>query len=292
MKNAILLAFIALLAACAPAPTPVAAPSPAPTATDTAAPTATPTSEPSPTATMKATPVPDGPCDNPLVPLKVGNQWTYKVTTAAGESFFTIQAVERQDGANIVVLVDFADQKHGITTHEQVVCREGVIENYPLFVMDMLFANYLNQPMNTYHDSGDYAPSYGSLAEKSWALDWQSEYLLEEGTRIENPAGGEPLLVGQNSPVYLTFNMDGSSALVTTPAGEFPGAYKLTQSYKLPTTVGGSGATLTLDTTQWYEPFVGLVKAQVDSATLEVFGPGISVPLKSSLELVEFKPGQ
>jgi hypothetical protein len=277
---------------CAPPATPAPLLPPAQAPTETAAPTATAIPEPSPTPTITPTPVPSGPCDNPLVPLKVGNQWTYRVTTAGGESLFTIRAVERQDAANIVVLVDYTDAKNGLTVHEPVVCRDGAIVSYPLFVMDMLFADYLNKPMNTYHDSGDYAPAYSSLADKNWVLDWQAKYLLEEGTQIKNPGGGEPLLIGQNSPINLAFVMGGTTEPVVTSAGEFANALKLTQSYTLPTTYGNQGATLTLNTIQWYEPYVGLVKAQVDSASLSVFGPGVSVPLQSTLELMEFKPGE
>jgi hypothetical protein len=277
---------------CAPPATPAPLLPPAQAPTETAAPTATATPEPSSTPTLTPTPVPNGPCDNPLVPLKVGNEWTYKVTTAEGESLFTVQAVERQDAANIVVLVDYTDQKNGITVHEPVICRDGAILDYPLFVMDMLFADLLNKPMNTYRDSGDYGPAYASFAENNWVLDWQAKYLLEEGARIDNPTGGEPLLVGQNSMINLSFQTDGTREPVTTPAGEFPDALKITQSYTLPSTYGNQGATLTLNTTQWYEPYVGLVKAQVDSASLSIFGPGIPVPLQSSLELVEFTPGE
>jgi hypothetical protein len=226
------------------------------------------------------------------VPLAVGNQWTYRATTESGEALYTLKAVERQDGANVIVLVEFTDQKNGTSVQEQVVCLDGAIEGFPLFVMDMLFGDLMGKHVNTYHDSGVYAPAYASFAENDWVLDWGARYLTEEGVRIENPGEGLPLLIGQNSPIELSFQMDGTREPVTTGAGEYPGALKVTQSFLLPTTLGANGATLTLDTTQWYEPYVGLVRAQVDSASLDIFGQPVSVPMQSSLELVEFVPGE
>jgi hypothetical protein len=291
VKKASWLGFILWLAACSPAATP------APTLPPTQAATSTPVS-PTATAvpilapTQASTPVPSGPCDNPLVPLRVGNQWTYRSTTERGESLYTLKAVERQDGANIVILVEFSDQDNNTSVQEQVVCLDGAIEGFPLFVMDMLFGDLVGKHVNTYHQGGVYAPAYSTFAEKDWVLDWQAKYLTEEGVRIENPGEGLPLLIGQNSPILLSFQMDGTSEAVSTPAGEFPGPLKVSQSFLLPTTIGANGATLTLDTTQWYEPYVGLVRAQVDSATLDVFGLPVTVPMQSSLELVEFVPGE
>ena len=292
MKKVLWLVIICLLAACSPAATPVPTLPPTQAATTTPVPSPTATLAPSPTPTQASTPVPSGPCDNPLVPLRVGNQWTYRATTESGESLYTLKALERQDGANIIVLVEFSDQKNSASVQEQVVCLDGAIENFPLFVMDMLFGDLMGKHVNTYHESGVYAPAHSTFAEKDWVLDWQAEYLTEENLKIENPTQGPDLFMLPNTPIVLSFQTDATYEAVSTPAGEFPGALKVSQSFTLPTTIGANGATLTLDTTQWYQPYVGLVRAQVDSASLDVFGQPVSVPLESSLELVEFVPGE
>lgn len=291
MKKALWLGIIFWLAACSPAAAPPPTPPPAPEATHTPVPGPTATSAPSPTPTLAPTPVPGGPCDNPLVPLAVGNQWTYRATTEGGEALYTLKALERQDGANIIVLVEFTDQKNSASVQEQVVCLEGAIDNFPLFVMDMLFGDLMGKHVNTYHDSGLYAPAYLSFAENDWALDWEARYLTEEDVVIENPGEGPDLIMLPNTAIGLSAQSDGTSEAITTPAGDFANALKVSQSFVLPTTIGGSGATLTLYTTQWYEPYVGLVRAQVDSASLDVFGQPVSVPMQSTLELVEFVPG-
>ncbi len=91
-------------------------------------PTAVPTRTPLPTSTTTitptATPVPSGPCDSPLLPLKTGNEWTYRVTTESGEALYILKALNRDDSGNIVVNVEFTNQKTGAVVLEPVVCYE------------------------------------------------------------------------------------------------------------------------------------------------------------------------
>lgn len=284
MRKVALLIFVFILTACAPA----VPPSPPPTAASTA--TSIPTITPSPTVTPSPTPVPNGPCDNPLVPLAVGNHWTYRVTTDNGEKLYNLRAVERQDSGNILMLVEFGDQDKSV--RERVVCLNGVIEDFPLFVIDMLFADLLNKFINTYHDTGIYAPAHASFAETGWLLDWKANYLTEEDAQIKNPLGPPDLFLLTSSPIDLIFQMDGSREAVTVPAGEFRQALKVLHSFTLSATLGsGAGGHLTVETTQWYEPYVGLIRVQIDSASYTTGGQKLSIPLKSILELVEFTPG-
>jgi hypothetical protein len=290
MKKSLLFFLSFALTACGSAATPI----PQKTLTPTL--TATPTATPTPTPTLTTTPPPNGPCDNPLVPLGTGNQWTYRVTTTGGEARYSLKSLGRQDGANIVALVEYSDQKNSLTVQDLVVCQDGAIDNYPLFVMNMLFSDYLNKYIDTYHESGPYAPNDQSLIQNNWRMTWQADYLTEDEAYIKNPLGGPDLLIMQSTPVGLSFQMDGSRESVTTPAGNFPQALKIIQDFSLNVTITvpgsgtGTGDTLTLHTTQWYEPYIGLVRAQVESASLSGDGMEYRVPLESTLELVEFAP--
>jgi len=296
MKNIVLFILILIPVACAPAPTPLLSPTIA--ATRTLAPTLTSTS--TPTATASPTPVPpNGPCDNPLVPLAVGNQWTYHAITESGESIFTLKSLERQDKRNIIVLLEFTNQKSGETVQEPVVCLDGAIENFPLFVMDMLFSDYLGGLFNTYHDTGIYAPAYETFLENNWILNWDARYLTEDAAYIKNPLGASDLFVLQSSPMDLYFEMDGMREVVIVPAGEYPQAIKVSHIFNLTATVtlptgptSGEGGLLTFYTTHWYEPYVGLVRAYLDSASLRIGGTQeFNVPMQSTLELLEFNAG-
>ena len=285
MKKNLSLLLLLVLTACATT-TPIP-PTPAPTST--AIPTATATITPT------ATPVPSGPCDSPFLPLTTGNEWTYRVTSESGESLYSLKTLGRNDGRNIIIMVEFTDQKNHVTVVEPVVCMDGAVENFPLFVMSMHFAAYLEKDFNTYHDTGIYAPSYSTLVENDWSMKWDLEYLTESVAQLKSPMDGQILSVVESSLINLSFQMDGTKEEMIVPAGTYPQALKVQHSFSFPVTLylltESTGSTLTVNTTQWYEPYVGLVRAQVDSSSILMYGPQLVVPVTSTTELVEFKKG-
>jgi hypothetical protein len=285
MRRVALLLFI-VVSACAPAVAPIPTAEPQGTATQSS--TSTPI--PSPTSTATLTPPPDEPCDNPLVPLVIGSQWKYRVTTDSGEREYTLNVLERVDSGNVLMLVEFADQEKSV--QERIVCLDGVIEDFPLFVMDMLFAERLNKFMNTYHDRGTYAPSHAMLAGNNWVMGWEAYYLTEDGARITNPLGPPDLSIVQSSPIDISFNMDGTREPVTVPAGAFPQALRVAHDFTVSATWGNNGGHLTIETTQWYEPYVGLLRAEVDQASYTIGIQESGIPWNSVLELIEFTPGR
>ena len=262
----------------------------------TISPTATSTPVPTPTITPTATSVPNGPCDSPLLPLTPGNQWTYRVTTEGGESTYILKSLGIEQGGNIIAMVEFTDQKNNITVTEPVVCLDGAIENFPLFVLSMHFSNFLRNDFNTYHDTGIYAQDYQTLVKNNWSMKWDVEYLTEDYVNIKNPMSGSDLIVMQSSLISLEFDTDGTREAVTVPSGSYPQALKVLHVFSFPTTLtlptGGIGGMLTVHTTQWYEPFVGLIHAEVDNTTLTFSGQTLNVPMLSTIDLVEFKQGE
>jgi len=287
MKKILCFSLLLLMTACTSASI-VPAPTVSPTATNTPVPT--------PTITPTASPVPNGPCDSPLLPLTPGNQWTYRVTTEGGESTYILKSLGIEQGGNILATVEVTDQKNNITVTEPVVCFDGAIENFPLFVLSMHFSNFLRDNFNTYHDTGIYAQNYQTLVENNWSMKWDVEYLTEDYVNIRNPMGGSDLVVMQSSPISLKFDTDGTREAVTVPSGSHPQALKVFHVFSFPTTLtlptGGIGSVLTVNTTQWYEPYVGLVRAEISDATLKFSGQTINVPIISVIELVEFKHGE
>jgi hypothetical protein len=222
----------------------------------------------------------------------VGNQWKYRATTGSGESVYTLAALERRENRTIVVLMDFKDLTRGQSVQEQVVCLDGAIDNFPLFVMDMLFADQLEKLLNTYHERGAYAPPYAFFTDKNWIADWEADYLTEDSAVIRNPAYNQSLIISSSSPIELIFQTDGTREPLKVPAGDFPTALKVRHSFELNATIGNSAGVLTVHTTQWYAPYVGLLRAQVDSATLETYGQSFDIALPSVVELVEFTAGK
>lgn len=261
-------------------------------------PTVTPTLTLVPTATVAptATPVPEGPCVSPFLPLITGNEWTYRVTSGSGESFYKLRTLDRSDGRNIVIMIEFVDPKHEVTVVEPVVCIDGAVENFPLFVVSMHFTDYLEKDFNTYHDKGIYAPSYQTFVGNDWVMDWDLDYLTESSTQLKSPVDGQALSVMQSSYINLSFKMDGIREAVTVPAGSYPQALKVQYNFSFPVTLllltEFTGSPLTVNTTQWYEPYVGLVRAQVDAASLLLYGKEIDMPMVGTIELIEFKRGE
>ncbi len=289
MRRALPFFFVLIIVACNTVPQSI----PTPTPTHTARPIHTPTS--TATATPTDTPVPGGPCDNPLVPLAPGNQWEYRLQSINGESFFTIRSTGRQDTSYIVTMVEYTDHKNNFTIEKSSICQSGAIEKFPIYVLNMLFIDILEEYFSAFQESGTYAPSYRELSAANWKMEWQTNYLTEDAATIINPLGSPNLRVSNQQPLTLVSTTDGSHQDVTTPAGDFPQALKLSQVYSirvtfLEGTTGGSGI-LNLYTSQWYVPYVGLVRAQVDDISLTVNGFENRLTIESTLELMEFKPG-
>lgn len=276
-----------------PTLTPTAAVAAMPLSTDTLAATPTGTNTPIGTA------VPNGPCDNPLVPLGKSNQWTYRVTSAGGETLFSLASTGSQPGAQVAQVV-FSDQKNNFTVTKPVTCKDGAIVDYPLLVLNMLFSDYLSTFFSATQKTGDYAPNYQSLTRNDWILNWQAGYLTENDAAFQLSSGNAGLDMPPNTLIELSSSMIGVREAVSVPAGDFPQALKITQDVSMPVifTGGGSGAgdSLKIMITQWYEPYVGLVRAEITSVTMRVTQSFphffYDLPIESKLELMEFKPGK
>lgn len=289
-RNRIILILVALSTVSCGTLAPVETATPTlvpPTATSTQTmppPTDTPTSTP--------TPVPDGPCDNPLVPLGVGNKWTYRATNQNGENLYTLESLERRDTTYAIVLVELSSQKSDETAQELVICEDGAILKLPLFVMNMLFVDALDGFLPTYQTKGVYAPAFSTFMENDWNMEWEVEHDTEDSAVIQNPSVGPDIYLLKGYPIKLLFQMDGTREPVTVPAGEFPMALKVHHEFGVSVSLpDGTGRYLKFYTTQWYEPYVGLVRAQVDSASLRSGTQESFIPMQSTLELIEFTTG-
>lgn len=224
----------------------------------------------------------------------MSNTWKYRVTTDKGKSFYTFKSLGIQQGGNIVALVEYSDQKNNLTFRDSIICQNGAIVNYPLYILNMLFSEYLDHYIDTVHLSTDYAPNYPSLTQNNWVMNWQVGYLTENEAYLKNPMGNTDLYIPVSTQIDLSFDLNNSWELVTTPAGSFPRTLKVMQDYSLPVTFmtadlnSGTGNSLKISTTQWYQPYIGLVRAQIASAT---FQGTLIIPIQSTLELVQFTPG-
>jgi hypothetical protein len=267
------------------------------TSKQTPVPPATPTATalpPTPTMTATATPVPSGPCENPLMSLNVGNQWKYHSSSQLGSSDMNLQVMEWNEQYGINAVIEMEEVGTGAISSDWVTCLEGgAIEDFPLVFVSMQLGDYKDGVLDTYYDSGIYAPSYSEFVMSNWLLDWEAEYLTEEAMCLTKVLGDISACISRSAPIHLSFETEGVYESVTVPAGTFPQALKVSFSFSIATTLTfptlATSAPLTVRTTQWYAPFIGLIRSQVDSAYVELMPGQQSVaPIDSVVELVEF----
>jgi hypothetical protein len=129
-----------------------------------------------------------------------------------------------------------------------------------------------------------------TLEDNNWEYSWEVEKLVEQPLKVEIPGLGSGHILRSNI-VKFKSETTGIRETITVPAGIFPQAILVTSELRTPVTVGNVGASFIVKYREWYEPFVGLVKIQTDSASLDYSGVPVPVPLNKTLELVEYKQG-
>lgn len=289
LRVLILLLAGCLLAACqSPAPAgPAASDVPPATLTSTAIP-------PTETPIATATPVPTGPCDNPLMSLNVGNWWRYRSTSTLGSSDEVLRVLEWNEEMGLNAVIEMTDMESGVVTTDWVTCQEGgAIEDFPLFFVSMQMADYMDGVFNTYYNSGIYSPPYAEFNENGWVLGWEAEYLTEEGACFTKIVPDTSMCINLSSPIILTFDTQGEYEAVSVPAGDFPQALKVTFLFRMATTLNFPGiatsAPMTVTTRQWYVPFLGLVRSEVETASFEIYaGQPSEATVDSVVELMEY----
>jgi hypothetical protein len=249
---------------------------------------------PTPTFTPTATPVPSGPCDNPLMSLNVGNQWKYQSTSPAGSSQVSLRVTGWDEKYGLNAVLEMENQSTGKVTSDLVTCLEGgAIEDFPLVFISMLMGDYIDGVLNTYYESGIYSPTTLEYSANNGNLDWEATYLTEEGACFVGLVPNMDLCFHRSTPIDLAFETGGEYEPVTVPAGTYPQALKVTFTFTMATDLifpnMATGAPLTVHGTQWYAPFVGLLRAEVDSASVALMtGQDTVVPVEGLIELVEF----
>jgi len=287
----ILLLVCLLLAACETGSLP---------GTDPAAPASQPgtvtTTPMPPTATPTSTPVPPGPCENPLMSLNVGNTWHYRSTSPLGSSEQVLRVVEWNEEVGINAVIEMEDLDTGTINQDWVTCLEdGGIEDFPLFFISLQLGDYLDGVLNTYYESGIYAPGYEQFTSQAWMLEWGAVYITEQSPCFRKVVSDITLCINLDSPIKLTFSTQGLHEDVRVAAGDFPQALVVSFTFRMVTGLIYPGiatsAPLTVTTTQWYAPYLGLVRSQVETASFEVIsGAPSSMEVESVVELVEFTP--
>jgi len=271
-------------------------PSVQPPAQSSAQPPAQPSAQPP--AQPSVQPTPGGPCYNVLYPFVPGYQWIYALDAQNGGKpsnlGLTVDKVE-----NSRATINALDMSTGIITQTIADCENGAILNYPALTQQMLIGNAVASDFNLEYVSGVFAPAESAFTAANWLYGWVGDYIATGSIQVQDE--GETMqIVLQDSPVHLAWQTAGSGDAafesVTVPAGTFDRALKIQRVVTMNVSMVVEGmavnGTLTLHTTQWFEPFTGLLKSQVDSVDVTYRGMIFPIAVKGTVELVEFRPGQ
>jgi hypothetical protein len=226
--------------------------------------------------------------------LDVENWWRYHATSSLGESNYKMRVLGWDETVGLNASIEMTNLGTSVVDHDLVTCLEGGgIEDFPLFFVSMQLGDYLDGVLNTYYQSGIYAPPYQELFTSSWLLGWEAEYWTEEPACFTKVMNDGSLCIGRSSPIELKFYTEGQNESVTVPAGTFPNAIKVKFTLRMATTIVLPGmntsAPLTVETTQWYEPFLGLVRSEISTSYVELLpGQNSTAPIFSVIELVEY----
>lgn len=182
--------------------------------------------------------------------------------------------------------VDVFNQSRGASGQGVIQCDGDIILNFPTVSAEMLLGNALDGSMQADYVSGVLAPNETAFKNTNWALSWSSQYLVSGSGSVVYQGNNFNLVLDPSSIVMTCQTLASGEAAfetVAVPAGIF-NALKVVcigQGQGTGTVNGGSiTGWISAQSTQWFVPYLGMVKMQSDYANIDVFG--ITIPIGSS----------
>lgn len=275
-----------------PSPTYTLTPIP-PTETPTFTETPTPI-PPTPTNSPEPTIIPTE-CNNIFYPMFPGNEWTYEYKSANDTSQVSFSVDEVNDSSATLSSLTL---KSGLVTQSEILCDNGAILNIPYSILGYIFGG-IEGDVELEYVSGEFAPAESTLINANWDYFWETEFLANGNLQFEN-GGNAYTAILEDSPIVMNWRTPRNETTlhesIEVQAGIFPQAIRIERrlSMEIMLTITNNGGvqtlptTLTFITTMWYEPYVGLVKQQVDQASASVFGVEFPIQGSATAELVKF----
>ena len=241
-------------------------------------------------------------CNNIFYPLKKDNQWIYKLDTYmddyAGQeleySSSDLGLTVSEVGESSAVLAAL-DYDTGIVTKSTIQCQDLAIINFPLTELNMVFGDLAGN-LDVEYVSGKFMPSEQEFLDNDWTIEWETEYKAS-GT-IEAVNEGETLSATLvESPVKMRWQVTETGETLEVAAGSFSDLVKINREIafditSLKTYIAGDqvdiSTTLTLDTDMYYAPNIGLVKQEVNAASIKLFGVNFPIEAWGYIELKSY----
>ncbi|MEW5939814.1 MAG: hypothetical protein AB1750_09155, partial [Chloroflexota bacterium] len=242
-----------------------------------------------------ATPLSAAPnCRNILYPVRPGQEWNYlvKANSRSGDARMKIVSVDGDRG-----VVEIVNPSRGLSGRTLVQCDRDIILNFPGLNADILLGSALDGSMRADYVSGVLAPNEAAFAAANWALSWTSQYLVSGSGTVNFRGRTADLAL---SPSYMTMTCqttasgDAAFENVAVAAGTFRALKVICLGQgQAAGTINGVPAVgwVSAQSTQWFAPYVGLVKMQSDFANIDLFG--FTIPLdpnriKGTVELIGY----
>ena len=234
----------------------------------------------------------DNPCNNVFYPLVPGSQLVYKTDTPEGESQIGI-TVASVDGSEATV--DMLDISTGFITQSTISCDAGAIKQYPLVTMDTIFGDMVSGTLNMDYVSGVIAPAEETLVSNNWNMAWVSEYIMN-GEMTFSAEGETTNIVINDSPVVMNWSVISTGQTITVPAGIFTNIVEVKREMSMEISMDMGvmmvDSTLILESTHWFEPYLGMVKMTVDSTNVQYQSMTFPIASDETMELIEFNKAE
>lgn len=241
-------------------------------------------------------------CDNIFYPLALDNQWVYNLdmyqdnpenqSTQSSSSDMAFTVSEAGDSSAVLGALDYDS---GVVTQTTVQCQDQAIVNFPITELNMVFGDFAGDIQVDYV-SGIFMPSESEFEANGWDLEWETEY--KASGNIDASFEGESLsAVLAESPVRMRWQVVSQGDSMEVPAGTFNDLVKINReiSFKissLTTYIEGSemslATTLSIVSNLWYAPHIGLIKQEVNSASIEVYGMNFPIEAWGYTELSSY----
>ena len=150
------------------------------------------------------------------------------------------------------------------------------------------------------YKSGIFMPSEKTFIENNWEMEWETEYVAN-GT-LEGTYKGETLTAElSSSPVTMNWQVVSTNESLDVQAGHFDNLVKMNREISfdvssLKAVINGNNinlsTTLTINTDLWYAPNVGLIKQDVNSASIKLFGISFPIDAWGYIELDSYTLNQ
>jgi len=235
----------------------------------------------------------DNSCNNIFYPLIPGQQLIYKIDTPdEGEDQIDI-TVASVNGSTATL--DMRVLSTGIVSQSTIECEDGAIKEYPLATMDTIYGDMVEATLKNEYVSGVIAPSEEILIANNWDMSWESLYIKNGEMTFSEGAETITVLIN-DSPVVMNWKVEATGQTLTVPAGTFNNVVTVTREMTSIVSMDMDGTvvetTILLISTHWFEPYLGLLKMNMDSATVQMQGITFPIDLGETMELIEFRTAE